>query len=150
MSSTYISAELRHLVRTRAAGFCEYCLIHEDDTYFGCQIDHIISEKHGGATEADNLAYACSFCNRYKGSDVGSVVWDSGEFVRFYNPRRDKWRDHFRIDGIKIVPLTDIGEVTTRILEMNSPDRLLERQELRGQGRYPLSETVYNPSPSNL
>ena len=24
--------------------------VDEDDTYLGCQIDHIISEKHGGAT----------------------------------------------------------------------------------------------------
>ncbi len=42
---------------------CEYCLIHEDDTFFGCEVDHIISQKHGGPTEPENLAYACLPCN---------------------------------------------------------------------------------------
>lgn len=37
MSKTYIATALRQLVRTRAKRVCEYCLIHEDDTYFGCQ-----------------------------------------------------------------------------------------------------------------
>lgn len=58
MSSTYIPADLRRQVIERANGLCEYCLIHEDDTYFGCQVDHIISEKHYGPTEADNLVTA--------------------------------------------------------------------------------------------
>jgi hypothetical protein len=61
MSETYISAELRRLVAARAEGLCEYCLIHEEDTFFGCEVDHIISEKHGGSTDAGNLAYACLF-----------------------------------------------------------------------------------------
>ncbi len=37
MSKTYVTTALRQLVRTRAKRVCEYCLIHEDDTYFGCQ-----------------------------------------------------------------------------------------------------------------
>ena len=89
MSHSYINVELRKLVASRAELLCEYCLIHEDDTFYGCQVDHIISEKHGGLTIADNLAYACTFCNRYKGSDVGSIVLPTGEFSRFFNPRID-------------------------------------------------------------
>jgi len=50
MSQTYIPTELRRLVVVRAGGFCEYCLIYEDDTFFGCEVDHIVSEKHGGLT----------------------------------------------------------------------------------------------------
>ena len=34
----------------RAYHVCEYRLIHEDDTFWGCQVDHIISPKHGGAS----------------------------------------------------------------------------------------------------
>ena len=59
MSQTYVSVELRRLVLFRADRRCEYCLIHEDDTFFGCEVDHIVSEKHDGPTVADNLAYAC-------------------------------------------------------------------------------------------
>ena len=64
---SYISAELRRAVAERADYLCEYCLIHEEDTVFGCQVDHIISEKHNGETSIDNLAYACTCCNRSKG-----------------------------------------------------------------------------------
>jgi len=64
--TTYVAADLRRLVELRANHLCEYCLIHADDTYLGCQVDHVIAEKHGGATDADNLSYACTFCNRSK------------------------------------------------------------------------------------
>lgn len=74
MSKTYINVVLRQLVITRANGLCEYCLIHEDDTYF---------------------------------------------------------------DGVRIDTLTEIGEVTARILDFNNVDRLIERQQLEALGRYP-------------
>jgi hypothetical protein len=64
VSSTYVSAALRRLVIARARSACEYCLIHDDDTFHGCQVDHVVSEKHGGPTEESNLALACSVCNR--------------------------------------------------------------------------------------
>ncbi len=137
MSSTYIPLALRRLVATRAHRLCEYCLMHEDDTYFGCQVDHIISEKHDGPTNAENTAYACTFCNRNKGSDIGSLIWHTNQFVRFYNPRIDRWWDHFRLNGITILPLTEIGEVTVKILDLNHVDRLFEREELQRQGLYP-------------
>ncbi len=135
--SSHISQDLRNLVATRAERICEYCLIHEDDTFFGCEVDHVISVKHGGPTEATNLAYACVFCNRQKGSDVGSILWRTGEFMRFFNPRTDRWADHFRLAGAEIEPLTPIGEVTARLLDLNAPDRLLERQALIVAGKYP-------------
>jgi hypothetical protein len=128
---------LRRLVVSRAEELCEYCLIGEEDTFYGCEVDHIISEKHGGATQEDNLAYACVFCNQAKGSDVGSIHWDSGEFVRFFNPRTDRWADHFVLVGSRIEEATRIGAVTARILAFNSNERLLERQTLQEMNRYP-------------
>ena len=115
----------------------QYCLVHEDDAVFGCEVDHIIGAKHGGATDAENLAYACAFCNRAKGSDFGSVVPRTGRCVRFFSPRTDRWAEHFPLNGVTIVPLLDIGEVTTRILDFNNSDRLLERQTIQAVGRYP-------------
>ncbi len=135
--SSYVSAELRRLVATRANYRCEYCLLHETDTFFGCEIDHVISSKHGGATTADNLAYACMICNRRKGSDLGSILWRTGALVRFFNPRIDSWADHFALAGAHVRPQTEIGEVTARIFEFNSAERLLERAELISLGRYP-------------
>lgn len=133
----HIKAELRRLVIARADYRCEYCLIHEEDTFFGCEVDHVVSVKHGGATEAGNLAYACQVCNRQKGSDLGSLARRTGELVRFYNPRADRWADHFRLGAATITSITDIGEVTARIFGFNREERLMEREELIAQGRYP-------------
>lgn len=135
--SSYVPAALRRRVASRAHGVCEYCLISEDDSFLGCQVEHVISEKHGGATAAENLAYACVFCNRYKGPDLGSIHPGTGTLVRFFNPRADRWSAHFEIEGPRIKPLTDIGEVTVRILAVNHPDRLLEREQLTAVRRFP-------------
>lgn len=128
--TSYISSDLRQLVIERAAGRCEYCRINESDTFYGCQIDHIIAEKHHGATIESNLALTCAYCNRYKGTDIGSIAKSTGEYVRFYNPRTDNWFEHFRFVSFEILPLTPIGETTSTILRFNDPDRILEREAI--------------------
>ena len=133
----YISAEIRRLVAKRAGQRCEYCLIHEDDTFLGCEVDHIISKKHGGGNEPENLAYACLFCNRHKGTDIGSIHPNTGKLTRFYNPRKDRWGKHFQLNDVIIEPLTGIGEVTVRLFVFNNPERLLEREALISIGAYP-------------
>lgn len=144
--SSYVPVELRRLTVARANGLCEYCLIHEEDTFLGCQVEHIISEKHGGLTTAENLAYACVLCNRYKGSDLGSIDWKTGELVRFFNPRIDNWSAYFSLKDETLHPLTPIGEVTATILQFNTPERLLERRLLREAGRYPSLEALLRMS----
>ena len=140
--SNYISSETRQIVATRANNVCEYCLIAEEDAYFRFQIEHIISRKHGGSSELENLALACVFCNRYKGSDIASLKPDTDELVRFYNPRTMRWREYFRLNGVFIEPLTEVGEATVRILQMNHQDQILERQVLSRRGRYPSEATL--------
>lgn len=135
--SRHVSEELRRLVSDRADHLCEYCLIHERDTFFGCEVDHVVSLKHSGPTEAENLAYACSFCNRFKGSDIASLSPETGAAVRFFNPRTDRWADHFRLVGNRIDPVTSIGEATARILRFNDAERILERAALKATHRYP-------------
>jgi hypothetical protein len=139
---SYVPAETRRIVAERANYLCEYCLIHEDDRAFGCQVDHIISEKHGGTTDANNLAYACAPCNRTKGSNVGSIAERTGLLTRLYNPRIDKWHEHFKLDGTRVVGLSEVGEVTVRTLRFNDDDRLMEREVLRMKNRYPSAGAV--------
>jgi len=134
--SSYVSADLRRVVANRSRNVCEYCLIHERDTYLGCHIDHIISEKHGGLTTSENLCYACALCNRNKGSDIGSFVTGNDGLVRFYSPREDVWSDHFEVQSTRIEFKTSIGEVTARILRFNTAERLMEREALIEVGRY--------------
>jgi hypothetical protein len=142
MDRPYLSKDLRTFVANRSERLCEYCLIHEDNMILGCSVDHIISLKHGGSNDQNNLANACMFCNRYKGSDIGSIVWETQEFVRFYNPRIDYWADNFRLNEATIVPISSIGEVTVRILGLNDRDRLLERKLLTDRGLYPHPSAV--------
>ncbi len=135
--SSRISFAVRQEVAARAQYLCEYCLISEEDSYFAHQVEHIISLKHGGSSDLENLALACVFCNRNKGSDIASVVPGTSEIVRFYSPRIDMWMNHFRLEGVSITSLTEIGEATVRILQMNHVDRILEREVLTLRGRYP-------------
>ncbi len=135
--SSYLSPETRAAVASRANFVCEYCLIAEADAYFRFQVEHIISRKHGGSSELENLALACVFCNRYKGSDIASLTPETSALIRFYNPRTDRWREQFRLNGVVIEPLTAIGEATIRILQMNHDDQILEREVLSKRGRYP-------------
>ncbi len=135
--SKNISTETRQLVASRANFVCEYCLIAESDAYFKFQVEHIISRKHGGSSEPKNLALSCVFCNRYKGSDIATLALESDELIRFYNPRIDRWREHFRLNGVRIEFLTEIGEATIRILQMNHDDQILEREVLSRRGLYP-------------
>ena len=135
--SNHVSPETRQIVASRANSICEYCLIAGEDAYFRFQVEHIISRKHGGSSELENLAFACVFCNRYKGSDIASLKPGTNELVRFYNPRVDRWREHFQLNGVVIDSLTEIGEATARILQMNHDDQLLEREVLTRRRRYP-------------
>ncbi len=134
---TYISEKKLEFVAQRAEFRCEYCLIHEEDTFFGCEIDHIISKKHGVSNELENLAYTCLFCNRHKGTDVGSIHPTTGELIRLFNPRKDYWNKHFQLKGVTIESLTDIGEITVRLFALNNQERLLERDALISIGAYP-------------
>jgi hypothetical protein len=90
MSETHIPAALRRPTRERAGERCEYCLIPESATFFTHPIDHIIAEKHGGLTAADNLALSCALCNGFKGSDLASVDPATGSVVPLFHPRRDR------------------------------------------------------------
>jgi hypothetical protein len=129
VSETHIPAELRRLVLARADGCCEYCGIAGADTYFGCEVDHIVSEKHGGATDAGNLALACVPCNRAKGSDIATVA-DDGSVIELFHPRHHVWSEHFTWRGLCIEGLTGSGRATVRLLKLNLPERLEEREAL--------------------
>jgi 5-methylcytosine-specific restriction endonuclease McrA len=90
-----IGQQLRREIRARAGGRCEYCLMLESLLLAGCEVDHIVSRKHGGITELSNLALSCARCNRAKGTDVGSIHPGDGAFIRLFNPRLDRWDEHF-------------------------------------------------------
>ena len=81
--SRYVSNTLRKQVIERAHFCCEYCLAYEGHSFIKFQIEHIRSIKHGGLTNAINLALACFFCNNRKGSDLGTIVRNE-ELIRIF------------------------------------------------------------------
>lgn len=127
MSNTYIPSALRKLVIERAKHLCEYCLMPEKLSFATHEIDHIIAEKHGGQTNADNLALSCTLCNKYKGSDLTSIDPNTNKIVPLYHPRQDLWSEHFQLDSAKIKPLTAVGRVTVKLLQINRRERIEER-----------------------
>ena len=135
--SRYISDSLRQKIKQRADNRCEYCRLHQDDFFFPFEIDHVLSLRHGGATKFDNLALSCSICNRNKAADIGTYLDEKREFIRLFNPRTDTWRDHFDINHGELYPLTLIGRATTKLLDLNNPDRIILRQVLMISKRYP-------------
>jgi hypothetical protein len=132
--TSYVPTDLRQLVIERAKQRCEYCLYPQQATLFAFEMEHVISEKHGGPTAEENLAYACLFCNRAKGSDLGSLDPETGHLTPFFNPRVHIWQEHFRLDGGYIAPLSAQGRVTVIILQLNHPNRVKERERLLQTG----------------
>lgn len=132
MSST-IPTALRQEVVQRAKNACEYCLLPQSTQFLTFHIDHIIAEKHGGAAATDNLSLACPDDNLLKRSDIASIDWDhSNGIVRLFHPRRDKWSQHFEIDMETgaIKPLTPEERVTVFLLQINDPERVMDRKLL--------------------
>jgi hypothetical protein len=128
--STYIAPDVREFVYSRAGARCEYCLLPETAAFVPLEVDHIIARKHGGPATADNLALACSLCNKHKGSDLTSIDPETGEITPLFHPRQQKWYAHFRLEDASIVPLTASGRVTVRLLQLNAPTRIAERRLL--------------------
>ena len=130
-------AETRRQVVERARGCCEYCLVHQDFVASTHQVDHVIAEKHRGETALNNLALSCTLCNRRKGSDITSVDPETDEVVSLFNPRAQRWSDHFEVDGVRIVGKTREGRTTVEFLRLNAFERLIERSEWISAGRFP-------------
>jgi hypothetical protein len=119
-----------HLHESRNCLSCAACRMKCTCPRFfpvGCQVDHVISEKHGGTTIESNLAYACAFCNRSKGTDIGSVLPQEGEFLRFYNSRVDRWADHFRVENRGLQLLRRNDDSYTRARGPPHPPRNADR-----------------------
>jgi hypothetical protein len=140
--TTRPTAELRRQVVERASNCCEYCLLHQDLAASTHQVDHVIAEKHRGQTALDNLALSCTVCNRRKGSDIGSIDPQTGNLVSLSNPRTQQWVDHFRLDGVHIVGLTEVGRATVEFLQLNAFERLRERDALIRASLYPPQRTA--------
>jgi hypothetical protein len=87
-----------------------------------------------GASEMANLAWACSRCNSHKGTNLTAIDPDGTGIVPLFNPRKDSWQEHFKLDGAHIRGLTAPGRATAWLLQMNAERRLELRFQLMAAG----------------
>lgn len=131
-----MDAATRALVWERAGRRCEYCRLHQDDYPFQTfHVEHIIARQHGGSDEDDNLCLACSECNWAKGPNLAGLL--NGKLVALFHPRRQNWQRHFVWRGTILVGKTRAGKVTVQVLDMNSSPRVMLRENLLLEGRFP-------------
>jgi hypothetical protein len=84
--------------------------------------------------DADNLALACHRCNLHKGPNLTGIDPQTGQVASLFNPRRDRWSDHFTMEGARIHGVSAIGRATVQVLNMNDARRLELRTEVLKHG----------------
>jgi hypothetical protein len=134
---TYIPEKLKTQVRQFAGTRCEYCLISGRVSENPHEYDHIVAIQHSGQTVFENICLACFECNRQKGPNLCSIDTETGDVVRLFDPRHQSWKEHFELQDATIIPLTAIGRVTVRVLDLNSKVRLVNRTILLKSYLYP-------------
>ncbi len=121
----------RQFVRDRAGNRCEYCGLPQAlSPVAQLQIEHIVPRKHGGGDEEQNLALACIDCNLAKSSNLAGIDPTTGQTVQLFNPRMDRWDEHFTWQGTLLIGLTPVGRATIRVLNINDDER--QRVRLAG------------------
>lgn len=129
-----LSRALEQTVIRRGAGRCEYCHLPEAASELEFHCDHIIAEKHGGATVEDNLAWACFTCNLSKGPNLTGLDPMNGQLTRLFHPRTDSWEEHFIWAGAWLRGKTAVGRTTIAVLNINHPDAVAVREALADEG----------------
>lgn len=102
-------------------------------------VEHIIPVAHGGKTEERNLAWACAGCNYYKHDKVTGIDPLTGRVVRLFNPRRQRWPDHFAwdVDTTLMLGLTAVGRATIKTLRLNREELINLRKALQLLTQHP-------------
>ena len=124
------------LVWNRAENRCEYCHFPYDIAWLPFQIDHIISEKHGGPTLADNLALSCYYCNSFKGPNIAGIDPDGAKdnAVQLFHPRRNIWAEHFAWNDAVLIGTSACGRTTIVVLRINESNAIETRSMLIDSG----------------
>ena len=123
-------------VRRRAQDRCEYCRLPAHATSLAFHPDHIIAAKHRGRTHEANLAWACFYCNSYKGACIAGPDPHTGRLTRLFHPRFDEWPEHFRWSGATLAATTAIGRTTIAVLNINHSDAVRLRRALMREGLF--------------
>jgi len=144
MPRAYISEKVKEKVHKRAHACCEYCQSSDELATHRFYIEHVIPVSKGGDNEVSNLALGCPGCNNHKYNKLTGIdAFDNTE-VKLFNPRKQKWTDHFIWDEsfIKIVGLTPAGRATIDALKLNRPRLITRRKAFFAMGFHPPKHTI--------
>ncbi|HXE55707.1 MAG TPA: hypothetical protein VN541_21970, partial [Tepidisphaeraceae bacterium] len=75
-------------------------------------------------------------CNLHKGPNLSGIDPATRAVVQLYKPRTNRWHEHFRWAGARIVGTTPAGRATVVVLEMNHPSRIAARANQSKAGRF--------------
>jgi hypothetical protein len=87
-------------------------------------VEHIIPGSRGGSDEPENLAWSCPRCNLTKSNRIAAQDPETGASVPLFNPRADRWAEHFRWEGHSIVGLTPCGRGLVAAFDLNYARRV--------------------------
>lgn len=135
---TAIPASLRRLVIERSENRCEYCKVSQIGQVATFHIDHVVPVAAGGLTTPDNLALACVSCSLRKGARQNLKDPETGEMASIFNPRQQRWKEHFAWNDVQLFGLTATGRATVEALSLNRPIMLAIRSEEKLLGRHPI------------
>ena len=76
-----------------------------------------------GTSDETNLWLSCPLCNRYKADQTHALDPQTGETVPLFNPRSERWDDHFAWQDTLLIGLTAVGRATIRVLNINDEER---------------------------
>lgn len=122
MNPPGITKALRRRIRNDAERRCGYCLSRQGLVLGALEIEHIVPLAKGGTDEETNLWLSCSLCNRHKATQVAASDPLTSATVPLFNPRNDKWHEHFgwSADGVLILGSTAKGRATVEALRLNN------------------------------
>jgi hypothetical protein len=126
-------------VARRADHRCEYCRAPERLFNTKFDVEHVTPVSRGGADDPENLALACRICNQKKGDATTGPDPAGAAQVYLFDPRRDRWIEHFAIDpdDLSVLGLTPAGRATVERLDMNNADQLAARAIWAELGLFP-------------
>ena len=121
MPNSYISANAKQLIFSRANGCCEYCKCPADFSTELFSVEHILPLSKLGTNDIENLAFSCIGCNIFKSNKTEFLDTVSQQSFPLFNPRTMTWHDHFIWDETFsiVIGKTAIGRVTIEALQLN-------------------------------
>jgi len=142
-----ISSSIREIVRSTYNYQCGYYGITETLAGGKLEIDHYCPTRHGGLDTVDNLIYACTTCNRFKGD-----YWpeeDAPQNFRLLRPLVDDLDEYISetVDG-HLIGLTPRGWFHINWLHLNRPQLVELRHLIRAENA--LRDTLRQTLETNI